>query len=213
MVAFGSKLQSCDGLEVCRIEYLATLRRVWSACMHHSLGYMAINGLEKRSSDFTVARIRVYVGCKRRSLTITIICLGRVLFVLKGTEHRPASIASFSDSMKSLIVLLFCTAEHLLLLITYFKCLFQPWSMGHPSSPSVENHFLPGRLGLSKAFFVSTFGCKSLNTLSSVISSGSLASILFVIVKPASFSAIPTADREEEAYIMRSLILEAVGQV
>jgi hypothetical protein len=74
-------------------------------------------------------------------------------------------------------------------------------------------YFLPGLFGLSNAFFTSTFGCRSSLILCSLISSGLLASIFFSMLSPASASAICTAEREDEAYSMRSLILEPEGQV
>ncbi len=74
-------------------------------------------------------------------------------------------------------------------------------------------HFLPGRLGLSKAFLVSTLGRKSPSMLSTVRSLGSLASILFAIFRPNSASAICTADLEDDAYNILSLILEPDGHV
>lgn len=74
-------------------------------------------------------------------------------------------------------------------------------------------HFLPGLLGLSKAFLTSTLGCKSSSMLSRVTSSGEEASIFFSIVKPASASASCCADLEDAAYNIRSLILEPEGQV
>ena len=49
--------------------------------------------------------------------------------------------------------------------------------------------------------------------LSAEISSGELASIFFSIFNPASDSATWTADREDEAYSIRSLTLEPEGHV
>lgn len=80
---------------------------------------------------------------------------------------------------------------------------------------------LPGRLGRLNVFDVASSdlpwsfppGSTSSKMTCSVISLGSVASSLALIVMPASFAAsVATLDRDE-AYSMRSLIFEAVGHV
>src|SRR5688500_7464450 len=74
----------------------------------------------------------------------------------------------------------------------------------------------PGLLGLLKAFFCSTWGCRSACTTSSVISSVSSTSIFLSTVSPASRPAISSTALFIRGYIIRylmDLVPAVVGHV